>query len=162
MNKAYSRLKKKMKWLNVRPYTWDDVKAILKREHIRLRVYPMPEQTKGYYVNELRNVYRKKTICINEKTPESERLLVVLHELVHHFLHVTDSKRIIFNWHIARLNDSKEDREANALSLMLAIPQKDLLELSETYFEDINPMLVDKLKQRLDVYEEIDSKFKKI
>lgn len=151
-----------MKYLNVRAYDWDMVKAILKRERIKLVFYPMPDKSKGYYQNELRKVYRKRIIVINEKLSEFERLFVVLHELVHHFLHVTGAKRIIFNWHIAKLNDSQEDREANTLSLILGIPQKDLFEMSETHFEEINPMYAEKLKERQTVYEEFDSNLTKI
>src|SRR5690349_2697740 len=109
MNDAYKRLKRRLKWLNIRAYTWDDIPAILKRERIKLKFYPMAEKLGGYYHNIRVNKYRKRYICINSKLTPFEQLFVILHELVHHFLHLTKKKEEIFNHHLDKLNTSKEE-----------------------------------------------------
>ena len=162
MNIAYSRLKRKLKYLNIRAYTWDDVARICQKERITIHSYAMNESVKGYYSNELRRVYRKRIIVLNSKLSEFERLFVALHEIVHHFLHVSTDKKQMFHCRTAKLNNSKQDVEADNLALMMAIPQPMLLELAEASFEDINPFLQEKLVLRRNLFEKFDARFNEI
>lgn len=150
---AISRMKKLLRKFNKRSYTLDDVYQICRRERINIVFYPMVNGVRGYYQTERKRVYRKKYICLNEKLSKSEWLEVLLHELVHHFLHVSGSRRQTFYCRLAHLNDSKQDLEADAISLILEIPQKKLLELYESSFNDITEFSHEKLKKRLWVYQ---------
>lgn len=162
MNEAYSRLKKRLRFLNIRAMTWDDVNKILKRFRINLRFYDMPDGQKGYLNIELKRVYRKKYICINARLPLFEQFFAILHELVHFFLHTTGKRKQTHNWNVAKIVDSQEEKEANTFSLIMAIPQQELIEMENTPAEDINPWYAEKLKLRKEVYDDFDSKLTKL
>jgi Zn-dependent peptidase ImmA (M78 family) len=141
-------MRKILKKFNSHSFTLEDVQNIAKRQRINILYYPMKEYIKGYYTVERKNIYRKRYIAINENLPKHEQLAVLLHELVHHFLHVQNVRKQTFYCCADRLNASKFDAEAEAISLILEIPEKMLLEYHKTPFEDISPYLQQRLKQR--------------
>lgn len=152
MNNALSRMRKLLKKFNKHSYSIEDVYKIAKRERINIRFYKMLDGVRGYYQTERKRVYRKKYICLSEKLNQAEILEVLLHEIVHHFLHVSGNKQQTFFCRVAHLNDSKNDLEADAISLILEVPQAKLLELYETNFENITEFSQEKLLRRWRVY----------
>ncbi len=153
MKVALSRMKEVLKKFNKLGFTIDDVYKIAKRERVNIVFYAMGDGVKGYYQTERKRVYRKKYICLNEKTSKDEILSVLLHELAHHFLHVSPAvSRQTFFCRAVQLTNSKQDAEADAVALILEIPQAKMFELMDTNFEDITEFTPEKLKKRLWVY----------
>lgn len=153
MNAAYSKLKKTFKKLNQREYTFDDFERIAKRQRIKIATYSMSENVRGYYSTDLRKVYRKKCIVFNDCLSKYERLYVAFHELAHHFLHVTLSTKQTYFCRAFELTEIKQDLEADALALIMMIPQKLLFEMAATNFEDVNPFFANLLIRRQAIYE---------
>lgn len=153
MNFAFSRMKKVFKKLNEREFNFEDFQKITKRQRIAVATYSMHENVRGYYTNEIRKVYRKKCIVLNEKLSEFERLYVAYHELAHHFLHVSSSSKQTYFCRLNELSESKYDAEADAIALIMLIPKKLLLELYQTSFENINPFFQGLLLRRKAIYD---------
>lgn len=153
MNVAYSRLRKIFKKLNRHEYTYEDFLKIAKRQCIHLETYAMTENVRGYYSTELRKVYRKKCIVFNDCLSTYERLYIAYHELAHHFLHATLSTKQTYFCKVFELTESKHDLEADAMALIMMIPQKLLFEMQATNFEDINPFFAGLLVRRQAIFE---------
>lgn len=148
MNLAYQRLKKAVPRLNEREYTLDDFERIARRERIRVADCPLPDGVRGYYTSTKRRVYRKKWIVFNNRLSHDERLLVGLHELVHHFLHASFLDRSTFFCRAARSFDSRNDLEADTLALVWLIPRPKLLHLTTETADSIPAALVPSLIRR--------------
>lgn len=88
------------------------IKRVLAREQIILsvRFYPKPAQ--------LVRAANGWKIVVDRRTTDAERLVLIVHELAHRWLHVDDSEPVEFDrspaWH-----DDQREAEANALTEML-------------------------------------------
>lgn len=153
MNLAYSRLKKRLAKLNLKSFTFDDVLRICKNESIHLRTMNLPDKIRGYYTSELKKKYRKKYIVLNEKLSSFESLFVALHELVHHYLHISMQRKQTFYCRIDELNDSKQDQEAEMMALIMLIPKGHLLEYAQMPAEELHPYLQKLLVKRQHIFE---------
>ena len=152
MNQASSRIKQIFKKFNIFSVSFDDGLKICRRERINVVFYPMADCIKGYYSNVLIKKYRKKFIIINEKLLPVERWFVLLHELIHHFLHRSSERRQLFYCRAVELIESREELEARTFALMLMYPQKKLIELSGENLDYLSDYEQDLLVQRNFIY----------
>lgn len=153
MNLAYSRLKKKFRRFNKHAFSWQDVLKICHRERINIVFMPLIDAVKGYYTTTLKTKYRKKYIVLNNKLSSLECLFVALHELIHHFLHVTDQRTQTYYCRATELIESKEETEAYALAMMMFIPKPQLIEMLEEDTEYWDPLRLDYFTQRKFLYQ---------
>lgn len=156
MNLAFSQMKKLFAKFNEKAYAFDDFLRICRRERINVVTYKMPESVRGYYCSERKRIYRKKWIVFNELLTETQRLYVAYHELAHHFLHVQLASKQTFYCRLARLEETRHDCEAEAISLMFILPAAKLVELYETPFDELYPFTQEMLIKRQRIFEQND------
>lgn len=157
MNLAFSRIRQIFKKFGQKQYTYEDFLRICRRERINIGFRDdLPTAIKGYYLSELRRVYRKKWIVLNDKLSPEERLYVAFHELVHHFLHSSYTNRELFYCRAKNLQDSAQDAEAEAIALVMILPAQKLLELMNTPFEEIRGFSTENLIKRKRIFERND------
>lgn len=152
MNQAYSLLKKRFRKFNRHAFSWDDVVRICRRERINIVYMPLLDHVKGFYTTTLKTKYRKKYIVLSDKLSDLERLFVALHELIHHFLHVTGERTQTYFCRATELVNSKEETEAYALAMMMLIPKPLLIEVLDEDTEHWEPLQLDYFTQRKWLY----------
>lgn len=145
MNLLLSTMSRHFSGLNHRQFTMADVTAIAERERICLTFAEYPKNIKGYYL-----VANKKQthIVINSSAAPCIRLFTALHELAHHFLHVSCYASPIEC-------DRRNDLQANNFALIAMIPFWKLCEiqavgLGETECAELQQLF----ERRLNVWEQ--------
>jgi Zn-dependent peptidase ImmA (M78 family) len=110
-----------------------------------------PLLIEGYY--EYKN--KRHYILINSNLSRFEWLLTAFHELTHRLLDAPYNKsKILLKRDIERLKQKQEERAEN-IALILLIPDKKLLEMHHTPFEDLHPFLQKQLIRRQRIYDNV-------
>ena len=156
MNHAFSQMKRIFKKFGHREYTFDDFLKIARRARINIETRQLPEKVRGYYVSELRRVYRKKWIVFNDSLSAEEKLYVAFHELAHHFLHSGYMDKTLFYCRAKRIMESAQDAEAEAVALVMILPAAKLIELTDTPFDEIRGYSMENLIKRQRIFEKDD------
>jgi Zn-dependent peptidase ImmA (M78 family) len=101
---------------NETPFGEDEFYEIVARENISVCEIDLP--LKGAYLR----VNGKPIICLNATLRGIERLVIMYHELAHHFLHAPRPQSLLFSSNLS----SKEEHEAQIFALIAVIPLREL------------------------------------
>ena len=156
MHITLNRMKRAFPKLNLKPYTFEDVEKIAKRERISVTVCEYSPDILGYYCTRKTSRAVKKFIVINSNLDEVSRTFVGLHELVHHFLHAPASARQwLYCRRLAEGTAAKHDREADNMALIAMIPFWMLCEFEAVGVNPAyHPSLVELLHKRWKLWQQ--------
>ena len=143
-----SRIKEVFPDFNERPHDESDFWRAAKKERVIVREEPL--LIDGYY-----KVCRNKPyILINSELAAVDWLLTAFHELAHHLLDAPYKKSSVLLYRDLQVFESKQERRAEQVALVLLVPQKQLAELENTPFDELHPYTQKLLIKRQRIYEE--------
>lgn len=157
MHFLLTTMKKRFPFLNHKPYCFEDVERVARREHIRIEICNYDRDILGYYCTRKTLKRVKKYIILNEGLDLITKTFVSLHELAHHFAHTPPTAT---NWHYcrrtAKLSDRKNDCEADAFALIAMIPLPLLWEMGELPAEELSPQITELCLRRKALFEQYE------
>lgn len=153
MDHALARLTRFVPGVNEREFTLDDFYKIAADHQIYVAECRLPIAIRGYFTSTTDRNCAGKWIVFNDRLSNLEKLHVGLHELVHYFLHASFLDHATYFCQAAHQFDSRNDFEADVLSLVWLIPRRRLLEIMTEPPEIIAPELAPRLIRRLWILE---------
>jgi Zn-dependent peptidase ImmA (M78 family) len=131
---------------NKREHLAEDFWLLAKSEKIVVKEERLLIQ--GYY-----KVYKKKpVILINSDLPPLEWLKTAFHEITHHILDSPYKKSSILLYRDVQKLENKQEERAEAVALILLVPQWKLKELENTPFDQLHPYTQELLTRRQYVF----------